>query len=39
MLDVCGIFSIDAGTRTAAAKRRKLAVEENAVAAGVIGED
>jgi colanic acid biosynthesis glycosyl transferase WcaI len=39
MLEVCGIVSVDAGTRSVAAKRRKLAVEENAVAAGGIGED
>jgi colanic acid biosynthesis glycosyl transferase WcaI len=39
MLDVCGIFPLDAGARPAAAKRRNLAVEENAVAASGIGED
>ena len=39
MLDVCGIVPVDAGTRPVAAKRRKLAVEENALAAGGIGDD
>jgi colanic acid biosynthesis glycosyl transferase WcaI len=39
MLDVCGIVPIDAGTRPVAAKRRKLGVQENAVAASGIGED